>query len=176
MSNCAIKIEDITMPNNQNETLSADVTKEIDHWVAKFPDDQKQSAVIPALAAAQEANDGYLTNGLIEAVADYLDMPRIAAFEAATFYSMFELQPVGKHKISICTNISCQLCDSDKVVEHLEQKLNIKLGQTTEDGKFTIKAVECLGACVGAPMMQIGDNYHEHLTPEKIDKILEGLK
>lgn len=148
---------------------------EIDVWIAKYPADKRQSACMPALRILQEQNAGYLTNDLMDAIAEYLDMPAIAVYEVATFYSMYELKPVGRHKICVCTNISCLLCGSDQIVEHLEGKLGIKMGGTTEDGKFTLKEVECLGACSGAPMVQIGRDYHENLTPEKINSILDSL-
>ena len=156
--------------------LSAESRADIDRWIAKYPPEQKQSAVMAALRIAQEQNGGWLTNDLIDAVAAYLEMETIAAYEVATFYSMYELKPVGRHKIGVCTNISCMLCGSDKVVDHLQERLGIKLGETTEDGRFTLKEVECLGACVNAPMFQIGKEYHENLTPEKIDAILDGLE
>ncbi|MBI3771990.1 MAG: NADH-quinone oxidoreductase subunit NuoE [Gammaproteobacteria bacterium] len=149
---------------------------EIDTWIAKYPVERKQSAVMPALRILQDQNGGWLTNDLMDAVAEYLDMPAIAVYEVATFYSMYEHKPVGKHKISVCTNISCLLCGSEDLVRHLEVKLGVKLGQTTGDGKFTLKEVECLGACCGAPMMQIGRQYFENLTPEKIDQILDSLE
>jgi len=149
---------------------------EIDQWIAKYPINQKQSAVMAALRIVQEQNGGWLTNELIEAVANYLEMPAIAAYEVATFYSMYEHHPVGKHKICVCTNISCMLCGSDEIVQHLQQKLNIGFGQVTEDGKFSLKEVECLGACANAPMFQIGPKYYENLTPEKIDQILDNLE
>ncbi|HEY9148447.1 MAG TPA: NADH-quinone oxidoreductase subunit NuoE [Gammaproteobacteria bacterium] len=163
------------MSQDKLELLNEASRADIDRWVAKYPPEQKQSAVMAALRIAQEQNGGWLTNELIEAVADYLEMAPIAAYEVATFYSMYELSPVGRHKINICTNISCMLCGSDKVVSHLEQRLGIKLGETTEDGRFTLKEVECLGACVNAPMFSIDKTYFENLTPEKIDQILEGL-
>ncbi|WP_455217895.1 NADH-quinone oxidoreductase subunit NuoE [Kaarinaea lacus] len=163
------------MNNDVNDLLSANTRAEIDSWVAKYPEDQKQSACMAALRIVQDANNGYLTEPLMDAVADYLEMPRISVYEVATFYSMYELKPVGKHKICICTNISCMLCGSDEVVEHLRKRLGIGLGETTEDGRITLKEVECLGACVGAPMFQIGEHYHENLTPEKIDAILDQL-
>jgi len=156
--------------------LSNESRAEIDKWIAKYPVEQKQSACMAALRIAQEANGGYLTTELMDAVADYLEMPRISAYEVATFYSMYELTPVGKHKICICTNISCMLCGSDEVVAHFKKRLGIGLGETTEDGRITLKEVECLGACVGAPMLQIDRQYYEHLTPETIDKILGGLE
>ena len=158
------------------ERISAASRAEIDQWVAKYPADRKRSAVMAALRIVQDQNGGYLTNDLIEAVAEYLDMEAIAVYEVATFYSMYEMSRVGKHKICVCTNISCMLCSSDQVVAHLEKKLGIKMGQTTADGKFTLKEVECLGACVNAPVMQIGRQYYEKLTPAAIDDILAGLK
>jgi len=148
---------------------------EIDAWIAKYPPEQKQSAVMGALSIVQEANGGYLTTELMDAVAEYLEMAPIAVYEVATFYSMYELKPVGKHKICVCTNVSCMLCGSDDIVAHLKQKLNIGFGETTTDKKFTLKEVECLGACGGAPMMQIGKTYYENLTSEKIDDILAKL-
>ncbi|HEY0721144.1 MAG TPA: NADH-quinone oxidoreductase subunit NuoE [Gammaproteobacteria bacterium] len=157
------------------ELLSAESRAEIDHWIAKYPADRKQSAVMAALRIAQDQNGGWLTPQLMNAVADYLEMPSIAVYEVASFYSMYELDPVGRHKICVCTNISCMLCGSDQVVEHLQKRLGIKLGETTADGRFTLKEVECLGACVNAPVMQIARDYHERLTPELIDTILDGL-
>ena len=157
------------------QLISEQSRADIDHWIAKYPAEQKRSAVMAALRIVQDQNNGYLTNDLMDAVAEYLDMPAIAVYEVATFYSMYELEPVGKHKICLCTNISCMLCGSDNIVEHLTQKLGIKMGQTTPDGRFTLKEVECLGACVEAPMFQIGDTYYGNLTADKIDKILEEL-
>ncbi|QYZ66929.1 MAG: NADH dehydrogenase [Gammaproteobacteria bacterium (ex Lamellibrachia satsuma)] len=162
--------------NNKAEIFSTEIREEIDRWVAKYPADWKQSAVMAALRIIQDANGGWLTTELMNDVAAYLDMAPIAVYEVATFYSMYELKPVGKHKICICTNVSCMINNSDRVVDHLEDRLGIKLGQTTEDGRFTLKEVECLGACGGAPMMQIGKQYYENLTPEIIDSILEGLE
>ena len=155
--------------------ISADSLKEIDHWIAKYPAERKQSAVMSALRIVQDQNKGYLTNDLMDAVAEYLEMPAIAVYEVATFYSMYELKPVGKHKICVCTNISCMLCGSDSIVGHLKKRLGIGFGEITQDGRFSLKEVECLGACVGAPAIQIGDTYYEKLTPEKIDEILDGL-
>ena len=157
------------------QLISDQSRAEIDRWIKKYPEEQKRSAVMSALRIVQDQNNGYLTNELMDAVAEYLDMPSIAVYEVATFYSMYELEPVGRHKICICTNISCMLCGSDNIVGHLTKQLGIKLGQTTPDGRFTLKEVECLGACVDAPMFQIGDTYYGNLTADKIDKILEGL-
>ena len=146
--------------------------QEIDHWISKYPADQRQSAVMSALMTVQEEN-GSLTPESMDAVAQYLDMPAIAVYEVASFYSMYQLKPVGRHSINVCTSISCLLCGSSAVVKNLEEKLDIKLGETTQDGRFTLRSVECLGACVNAPMMQINKDYHENLTAEKMDAILE---
>ena len=156
--------------------LSAHVREEIDRWVAKFPPDRKRSAVISALHAVQHENNGYLTAELMDAVAAYLGLPPIHVYEVATFYSMFETKPVGRHHVSVCTNISCMLRGSQEVVEHVEKKLGIKTGESTPDGRIYLKREEeCLAACTGAPMMMVDHVYHEHLTPESIDKILDEL-
>ena len=156
--------------------FTPEVREKIDQWVAKYPEGWAQSAVMAALMIVQEENNGYLSEELMDQVAAYLDMPPIAVYEVATFYSMFELKPVGRHKICVCTNVSCMVNGSDKIVEHMRKILGIGLGQTTEDGRFTLKEVECLGACGGAPMFQIGTKYFENLTPELVDSILEGLE
>jgi len=161
---------------DKENLFSPEIRAEIDAWVAKYPAEWKQSAVMAALRIVQEDNGGYLTRELMDKVADYLDMPPIAVYEVATFYSMYENQPVGKHKICVCTNVSCMIRGSDQIVAHLEKRLGIKMGQTTEDGRFTLKEVECLGACGGAPMFQIGKTYYENLTPERVDAILEQLE
>lgn len=149
---------------------------EIDHWLAKYPPEQRQSAVLSALHAAQHQNGGWLSPELITAVADYLGMPRIAVEEVASFYSMFETQPVGRHMVALCTNISCWLRGATRLAEHVERKLGIKLGETTPDGRITLKKEEeCLAACCGAPMMAVDGHYHENLTPEKVDAILDSL-
>jgi NADH-quinone oxidoreductase subunit E len=164
-------------PTLGRKTLfSPAVRARIDKWIAKYPDDWNQSAVMAALRIVQEENAGFLTRELMDKVAAYLEMPPIAVYEVATFYSMYELKPVGQHKICVCTNVSCMINGSDRIVEHMEKKLSIKLGETTEDGRFTLKEVECLGACGGAPMFQIGTKYYENLTPELVDSILDGLE
>lgn len=164
-------------PAEDRESLfSSEVRAEIDKWIAKYPGEWAQSAVMAALRIVQDDNGGYLTQELMDKVAAYLNMPPIAVYEVATFYSMYELKLVGKHKICVCTNVSCMINGSDRIVEHMEKRLGIKLGETTEDGKFTLKEVECLGACGGAPMFQIGPKYYENLTPELVDSILDGLE
>lgn len=160
-----------------SDILSAELREEIEHWLKKFPAEQRQSAVIPALTAAQEHNKGYLSTELMDAVADYLGISRVTTYEVATFYSMYNRAPVGKYVINICTNISCMLMGSDTVVGHLEKKLGIKLGETTADGKFTLKIEEeCLAACAGGPMMAINGHYYEKLSPARLDEILDGLE
>jgi NADH-quinone oxidoreductase subunit E len=166
----------MSAPNDITELLSPATRAEIDTWVAKYPPEWKRSAVMAALRLAQDQNGGWLTTELMDAVAAYLEMPPIAVYEVASFYSMYELKPVGRHKICVCTNVSCLVCGSDRIVDHLQKKLGIGFGQTTPDGKFTLKEVECLGACVGAPMLQIGTSYHENLTPARIDEILDALE
>jgi NADH-quinone oxidoreductase subunit E len=158
------------------ELFSPEVREEIDRWIAKYPPEWKQSAVMAALRIVQDENGGWLTTALMNDVAAYLEMPAIAVYEVATFYSMYELKPVGKHKICVCTNVSCMINKADTIVEHLEKRLGIGFGEVTEDGRFSLKEVECLGACGGAPMMQIGNQYYENLSPEIIDAILEGLE
>ncbi len=161
----------------KQDALSAKIRKEIDSWVARFPDDKKRSAVISALRAAQHENNGYLTVELMDGVANYLNLPPIQVYEVATFYSMFETKEVGRHSISVCTNISCMLCGSGDIVTHIERKLGIKTGESTADGKFYLKREEeCLAACTGAPMMMVDHVYHEDLTPAKVNEILDDLK
>jgi len=152
--------------------ISTEGLTELNHWIAKYPETEQRSAVMQALMIVQQEH-GFLTAELMDAVADYLEMPPIAVYEVASFYSMYEHKPIGRHLINVCTNISCQLRNCAAIVQALEEKLAIKMGETTEDGQFTLRAVECLGACVNAPMMQIDKNYHENLTPDTIDMVLE---
>jgi NADH-quinone oxidoreductase subunit E len=153
------------------------VREEIDHWVAKFPPDRRRSAVLYALHAVQHENRGFLTTALMDAVAGYLGLPPMQVYEVATFYSMFETHPVGRHHISVCTNISCMLRGAGTVVAHVEKKLGIRTGESTPDGRIYLKREEeCLAACTGAPMMMVDHVFHENLTPESIDKILDELQ
>ena len=164
-------------PTGKAKLLSAHTRHEIDEWVARFPPGRHRSATISALRAAQHQNDGHLTQDLLEAVADYLKLPPIQVYEVAAFYSMFELHPCGRHHVSVCTNISCMLNGSDRIVEYVEKKLGIKTGESTPDGRIFLKQEEeCLAACTGAPMMMVDHVYHEYLTPESIDKVLDELK
>jgi len=159
-----------------SQLISSKAVTEVDHWVGKYPEDQKQSAVMAALRIAQDENGGYLTQELMDGVATYLEMPPIAVYEVASFYSMYEHKPVGKHKVCVCNSISCLINGSENIIEYLKKKLGVELNEVTKDGRFSIKEVECLGACTGAPMMMIDKNYYEDLTTDKIDKILEGLR
>ncbi len=154
--------------------LSESSLQEIDRELDKYPADRRQSALMAALRIAQDEH-GWLSDELIDYVAGIIRVPPVRAYEVASFYSMYELKPVGKHKICVCTNISCMLRGSDAVVDHLKTRLGVGLGQTTADGQITLKEVECLAACAGAPMMQVNRDYHENLTPERIDAILETL-
>lgn len=164
-------------PTSTGGALSQHVRDEIDHWVAKFPPGRERSAVIAALRAAQHENGGFLTTELMDAVAGYLKLEPIRVYEIATFYSMFETKPCGRHHVSVCTNISCMLCGAEEMVVHIERKLGIKVGESTPDGRIYLKKEEeCLAACVGAPMMMVDHVYHENLTPEKVDQILDELK
>ncbi|MDZ7839533.1 MAG: NADH-quinone oxidoreductase subunit NuoE [Gammaproteobacteria bacterium] len=164
-------------PDTASNVLSDEVRLEIDHSRAKFPEGRQQSALIEGLRAAQHENGGYLTPELIEAVAVYLELPPIKAQEIAAFYSMFEVNPVGRHSISVCTNVSCMLCGGNEILAHLENKLGIKVGESTPDDRIYLKREEeCLAACDGAPMMMVNHRYYENLTPEKVDEIVEGLE
>lgn len=157
--------------------LSKQAREAIDAAIEKYPLGQQRSAVFVALREVQHENNGYLNVELMDAVAEYLKLEPIKVYEIATFYSMYETKPVGRHSISVCTNISCMLRGADEIVAHVEKKLGIKIGESTPDGRCYLKREEeCLAACAGAPMMMVDHKYYENLTPEKIDRILEGLK
>ena len=161
----------------EESVLSQHTREAIDACLARFPADQKRSAVLTSLREAQHQNEGFLTVELMDAVADYLDLSKIAVYEVASFYSMYELKPVARHNVAICTNISCMLMGSEKIVDHVERKLGIKLGESTPDNRIYLKVEEeCLAACSGGPMMQVDHVYHTELTPEKVDEILDGLE
>ena len=164
------------MSTTQKNPLSAAVREKIDNWMKRYPAKEKRSAVQEALKYAQDENNGWLTEALMDGVADYLGMPKIAVYEVVSFYTFYNIKPVGRHTISVCTNISCMLGGCDKIVDHLKQRLQIDFNGTTADGKFTLREVECLAACTTAPMFQIGREYHEHLTPQKVDAILDKLE
>jgi len=159
------------------DLLSEHTLVEIDHWVARFPPEHKRSALLQALSATQHQNQGFLTTELMDAVAEYLELPAIHVYEVASFYSMYETKPVARHNVAICTNISCMLMGSESIVDYVENKLGIKIGESTGDGRIYLKCEEeCLAACAGGPMMQVDHVYHENLTPEKVDQILDALE
>jgi NADH-quinone oxidoreductase subunit E len=161
----------------ETPVLSQHVRDEIDRWKAKFPEEGRRSAVIAALHAVQHEGKGYLTPALMDAVAAYLDLPKVQVYEAANFYSMFQTVPVGRNNVSICTNISCMLRGADDIVAHVEARLGIGLGESTPDGRvFLKKEEECLAACCGAPMMMVNHRYYENLTVEQVDKVLDELE
>ena len=154
--------------------LSQAALQQIEVEADKYPPDRRASVVMAALTIAQEEK-GHLSYPLIDYVAGVVGIPAMRAYEVATFYSMYQHRPCGETQINVCTNISCQLRGSDEIVARLEQRLGIKPGEVTADGKVGLKEVECLGACVGAPMLQLGKAYVENLTPEKIDQMLAQL-
>ena len=156
--------------------LSSDALTQIDTEIAKYPAEQKQSAVMAALRIAQ-TEKGWLSTETIEFVADYLGMPAIAVYEVATFYNMYDLKPVGRHKVTVCTNLPCRLQGADRVAEHLQAKLGIGFGETTADGRYTLVEGECMGACGDGPLcLHNNHKMHTHLTPESVDKLLDELK
>ena len=162
---------------DRTELLSEHTRREIDHWVAKFPPERQRSAVLSGLRAVQEQNRGYLTAELMDALAEYLRLPPIQVYEVASFYSMFETHPCGRHHVSVCTNISCMLRGGEDIAAYVEKKLGIRTGESTADGRIFLKREEeCLAACTGAPMMMVDHVYHEHLTPEKVDQVLDALE
>ena len=168
---------DLSSTNISPFVIDDAVKKEIDHWVTKFPPEQKRSAVVAALMQVQKQNKGWLSEPAMDAIADYLSLPRIEVYEVATFYDMFELKPVGKHKISICANLPCMLRGSEEIVNAFKERLGISPGETTQDGQFTLKWSECLAACAGAPMCQVDDEaYHENLTREKVLVLINTLE
>jgi NADH-quinone oxidoreductase subunit E len=156
--------------------LSEATLKKIDREITKYPAEQKQSAVMAALQFAQE-EQGWLTRDLIGYVARYLDMPEMAAYEVATFYNMYDLAPVGKFKLTVCTNLPCALSGGVHAADYLKQKLGIDFNETTPDGKFTLKEGECMGACGDAPVMLVNNvRMHCFMTPEEIDRLLAECK
>lgn len=167
--------DDVRLPE-PGESLSEHSLHEIDEWLTRYPEDRKQSAVLAALSIAQHQNQGWLSTRLMDAVAAKLGMPPIAVYEVASFYSMFQTRPVGRHCVAICTNISCMLMGSETIVDHVEKKYGLKLGESTPDGRLFLKVEEeCLAACAGGPMMQVDHVYHTELTPDKVDAILDAL-
>lgn len=161
---------------NEQQVLSDHVREEIDRWRARFPEGRQRSAIIGALHAAQHENGGFVTENLMDQIAEYLALPKINVYEVAAFYSMFQVKPVGRHNVAICTNVSCMLRGAEDIVAHVERKLGTKLGESTADGRIYLKKEEeCLAACCGAPMMMVDHKYHENLTTGQVDEILDAL-
>jgi len=155
--------------------FSAENLEQAKAVLAKYPADRTASAVMPLLTMAQRQNDNWLPQVAMEVVADMVGLPSIRVYEVATFYTMYNLKPVGKNFVQVCTNISCLIKGSDDVFKVCKKKLGIENGETSPDGQFTLLEVECLGACVNAPMMQIGDDFYEDLTAETTEKVLDAL-
>lgn len=156
--------------------FSDEKLKKVDEIIARYPDGKKKSALLPLLHMAQQEFDGWLDVPVMDYVASLLELEPIEVYEVATFYSMYNLKPVGKFVFEVCQTGPCMVRGSDAIIEYIKQKLGIGVGQTTADGLFTLKTVECLGACGYAPMMQLGKTYREYLTPEKVDAIVEECR
>lgn len=161
---------------DKSTLFTAEIRAAIDASIAKYPAEWKQSAVMPALTTVQDANGGWLTPELMNDVAAYLDMPPISVYEVASFYGMYDLEPQGKHKVCVCNSISCLLRGSEELIEHVESKYGVKPGETSADGRFTFKEVECLGACRHAPAVLVDKTYHENLSPASLDKLIDELE
>lgn len=156
--------------------FSQEKLKEVQAIMARYPEGKQRSAVIPVLHLAQQEFGGWLSTATMDYVASLLNMLPIEVYEVATFYSMYNLKPVGKYMFEVCQTGPCMLNGSDQLIEYIHEKLGIRPGETTDDGLFTLKTVECLGACGYAPMMQLGKHYREHLTKEKVDAIIEECR
>lgn len=156
--------------------LGEKLCAEIDHWLGRFPESEPRAASIAALRVVQHENEGYLELEHLDAVAAYLGIPEIQVYETASFYTMLQTEKVGRHSVSVCTNISCMLCGGEEILSCLEDKLGIKAGESTPDGRvYLMKEEECLAACKDAPMMMVDHVYHTNLTPAKVDEIIDGL-
>ena len=157
-------------------TFSENTLQEVRRIIERYPEGKQKSALIPVLHLAQEQNGGWLSTESMDYVAGLLQISPIEVYEVATFYSMYNLSPVGKHVFEVCQTGPCMLNGSDAIIEYIGSRLGIKPGETTTDGLFTLKTVECLGACGYAPMMQMGKNYREHLTKDKVDAIIDECR
>jgi NADH-quinone oxidoreductase subunit E len=166
----------VPQPSPSPKLLSADALRRIDRELAKFPADQRQSAVMAALQIAQ-AEHGWLSKDLMQEVADYIGMPAIAVYEVATFYTMYNLAPVGRHKVTVCTNLPCALSGGTAAAAHLKHKLGVDFNETTPDGEFTLKEGECLGACGDAPVLLVNNHRMcSFMSNDKLDALLDELK
>jgi NADH-quinone oxidoreductase subunit E len=155
-------------------SFTSEQLQEVQRLVSRYPEGREKSALIPVLHLAQDTFGGWLSTEVMDYVASLLQLKPIEVYEVASFYSMFNLSPVGKHLLEVCQTGPCMLNGSDSIVEYIYQRLGIRPGETTTDGQFTLKTVECLGACGYAPMLQLGEHYKEHLTKEKIDTLIES--
>lgn len=164
------------MTTTEQKSFNQETLDLIHKMMGRYPEGKHKSALIPVLHIAQAESGGWLSAETMDYVASILKIQPIEVYEVASFYSMFNLQPVGKCLIEVCRTSSCWLCGAEDIIEHLEKKLNIKVGETSADGMFSLKAVECLGSCGTAPMMQVGADYHENLTIEKVDSLLDQFK
>src|ERR1041384_6152780 len=156
--------------------FSEDKLKEVSRLIGRYPEGKQKSALLPLLHLAQETFGGWLSVETMDYVASLLHIEPIEVYEVATFYSMYNLKPVGKYMFEVCQTGPCMLNGSEKIIDYIKQKLGINIGETTSDGLFSLKTVECLGACGYAPMMQMGKNYREHLTKEKVDSIINECR
>ena len=156
--------------------FSEEQLNKVNEIIARYPEGKQKSALIPILHIAQDGHDGWLDAPVMDYVAELLQLKPIEVYEVATFYSMFNTKPVGKYLLEVCRTGPCMLNGSDEIIEYIKQKLDIREGETPIDGLFTLKPAECLGACGYAPMMQLGNNFREHLTKEKVDKLIDELR
>lgn len=156
--------------------FSEERLSKVQEIIARYPEGKQKSALLPILHLAQEENNGWLSVEAMDYVAELLQLKSIEVYEVATFYSMYNLKPVGKYVFEVCQTGPCMLNGSDQIISYIKEKLGIAVGETTADGMFTLKTVECLGACGYAPMMQMGKIYKEHLTREKVDQIIEECR
>src|SRR5205809_4426823 len=157
-------------------TFSTDKLNKVQEIIARYPEGRQKSALLPVLHLAQQEFGGWLSSDTMDYVASLLKLEPIEVYEVATFYSMYNLKPVGKYMFEVCQTGPCMLNGSDDIITYINDKLGIKPGETTSDGMYTLKTVECLAACGYAPMMQLGKNYREHLTKEKVDVIIEECR
>lgn len=162
--------------NKERTVLSEQAQAEIQKVLGYYPEDKKKSAILRVLHIIDAEAGGWLSADDMQMAAEILDITAIEVYEVATFYTMFHLEPVGKYVFEVCTTGPCMLVGSDNIVTHIENRLNIKVGETTPDGMFSLRAVQCLGACGYGPMLQLGRYYHENLTPEKVDELIEACK
>ena len=156
--------------------FSEEKLNKVKEIIARYPEGKQKSALLPILHLAQEENNGWLSSDAMDYVAELLKIKPIEVYEVATFYSMYNLKPVGKHVFEVCQTGPCMINGSDNIIAYIKEKLGIGVGETTSDGMFTLKTVECLGACGYAPMMQMGNFFKEHLTNEKIDQIIDECR